>query len=446
MRLTRPLGPFFVLVTPLAAAAADPACDHTGELAETICALRDERREDRDLRPEAYFFEPSKVFLQPFGGRGESSSGSQDRLAIEVEFNETIFPYQYRLSPADRHFGGRSFALGVTPMYRVRIWRERSAPVRVPSFMPKATAQINWMDRRLPGKQWGMRDDGSRGYVKITSLMTTVGHHSNGQDGCLFADAEGVGFAPSVCPTAPDRVYINRLNGSFSTNYLQVALYRAYVSVPRTATGEAIARRRAGLWGDDRRASYSFFVGGAYEWHFPFNTFGGALAETIRPIYGLNRVRVMGGYERYPEDRKRQPRFRATGWAQLIAKSEDSDDCGLSGRSGSAGQPCAPRWGFGADVSISVGRMVDYLGLHARYFYGQDYYNLSFTHSKQYKLQVGLSFTPGRSRGPAFPTLEQRVLDEEAKFAAAGKWEDYRGYVQAQGKSSSSQHAKRMAP
>lgn len=413
------------------AGSEDLPCELTGELSTTACALRAEKGEDRDLRPEAYFFEPSKVLLLPhiFRGTGEAPTGSQDRLAVEVEFNETIFPYQRRASPDDRHFGGFTFALGLTPMYRVRIWKERSAPVRVPSFMPRGTAQVNWLDRREPGRQWGERSDGNRGRVKMTSLMAALGHHSNGQDGCLFADVSGVGFPEDSCPTAPTEIRVNRLNGSFSTNYLQLSVFRAHFSVPKTATLEATARKRAGLWGDDRRASYAFSYGVTYEWNFPFDTFGGALEKPIRPIYGMNRLRVLGGYERYPVEggRRTQPRFKVTAWVQLIDNKDRTADCDPA--VGSSLTPCAPRVGFGADINVGLGSRVDYLGAYARFYHGQDYYNLSFPQRKQDRLQLGLSFTPGRSRGPAFPTLEQRVLEEERKYLLRGKWQAYRDYV-----------------
>lgn len=429
--------PVVLCLAPCWAAEPTDPCPVQGELASTVCALREETGDDRDLRPDAYFFESSKVLLFPHVlEKGENApTASQDRLAVEVEFNETIFPYQNRVSARDRHFGGLTWAFGLTPMYRVRIWREQSAPVRTPSFMPKGTFQLNYMGPRKQGLQWGQRQDRSRGFVPLTSLMATVGHHSNGQDGCLFADASGAGFPIDSCPTEPDQIRINRLNGSFSTNYLQVSVFRAYISVPQTATQYAVARKRADLWGDERRASYSFFVGGIYEWNFPRDTFGAAPEKPIRPIYGMNRFRLIGGYERYPVERRTwtQPRFKAMAWLQLTDKTSNSADCGQPGASGFATEPCAPRWGWGADVNVGLGSKVDYLGAYARFFQGQDYYNLSFTHRKQNRLQLGLSFTPGRSRGPSFPTLDGRVLKEEMKYSKE-KWSEYKDYVRCNAK------------
>ena len=157
-------------------AAAEDPCPVPGPLAATVCALRHASGEGRDLRPEAFFFESSKVLFLPqvLQNGGHAPSASQERLALEVEFNETIFPYQNRASALDRHLGGVTWAAGLTPMYRVRIWREFSAPVRTPSFMPKGTLQFNYVGPRKAGRQWGDRADGSRGYVPLTSLMLTL--------------------------------------------------------------------------------------------------------------------------------------------------------------------------------------------------------------------------------------------------------------------------------
>jgi hypothetical protein len=424
-----------VVTAATAASAQEPApCTIAGPLAETACALRAEKSEDRDLRPDALFFEPSKVLFIPhlFQSGPNSETGRQDRLAIEVEFAEPIFPYQKRTSPVGRQFGGRTFAVAFTPMYRVRIWKEHSAPVRVPSFMPKATVQMNFLDRRAPGRQWGGggNAENARGFVGLTSAMVTAGHHSNGQDGCLYADEDGRELDP--CPEEPGAVRINRLNGSFSTNYVQATVIRAWYRVPDVSDVDARNRARPGVWTDERFASYALFGGLTYEFNIPVDSFGGPIEEAARPIYGMNRFRLMAGVERFPRGVRELPRFKLAAWAQLTDKKADSADCGVSGRTDSFGDACAPRFGWGADLSVGLGSAVDFLGAYARYFHGQDYYNLSFTHRKGNSFQAGLSFTPGRSRGPAFPTLTRRVLEEEAEYERRGCFDEYRDALRAQ--------------
>lgn len=415
--------------------SADTAsCKYQGPFQETICKLGDIRPEDRDLRPEAYFFEPSKVLLLPHVAQGSSSaSGSQDQLAIEVEFNETIFPYQNRASPRDRHFGGLSVAVGLTPMYRVRIWKERSAPVRTPSFMPKGTLQLNWLGPRELGEQWGGRKKGG-GTVGMKTFMATIGHHSNGQDGCLYADSEGNGYPTELCPDGkegrgdPTEIRINRLNGSFSTNYVQLSGYLTLFRVPDMSTDDDLVRR-LGLWTDERRAASAVSVGLTYEYNFPFNAFGGAIEKPVRPIYGMNRLRVSAGYRRYPKRSGHKPQFKVAVWLDVTDKREDSADCGVTGVVGYEAGPCAPQIGWGADLNVGLGSRVDFLGLYGRFYHGQDYYNLSFTHRKANSLQFGLSFSPGRSRGPTFPTIDDRVIGEESECVKAGQQKPYRKYV-----------------
>ena len=428
-----------LMASPSAAARAQAPCDYVGPLKDTICGLRTARLEDRDLRPEAFFFEPSKVLLLPHAlqGGGDSPSGRQDRLAVEVEFNEPIFPYQHRRSAPDRHFGGRGIAVAFTPMYRVRIWKERSSPVRSPSFMPKATLQLNIFEPRKPGHQWGERKDGSRGFVKLDSVMWTVwGHHSNGQDGCLYADANDQPFPADACPTDPPEIRINRMNGSFSTNYTQVSFFRAYYRVPEESDADAAARSQDDVWGDERTARYSWFTGATYEWNFPFDTFlGGAVAPPVRPIYGMSRVRGLVGFERFPRlhARRSQPRFKASVWGAFIAKKANTADCGKPTQTGQV-RECAPRFAFGADLNVGLGSKIDYLGAYARYYHGQDYYNLSFPYLKGNQFQAGLSFTPGRWKAPSFPTLTPRVRAEEQEFDDNHRWDEYKKYVRANAK------------
>jgi hypothetical protein len=379
------------------------------------------------------------VFFLPQQG-GTSDSGSQDNLAIEVEFNETIFPWQNRASPRDRHFGGFSAAFGLTPMYRVRIWKERSAPVRTPSFMPKGTFQLNYLGPRKLGEQWGggpKKSEKDGGTVGMATFMATIGHHSNGQDGCLYADSEGNAYPPGeLCPDDPGEIRINRLNGSFSTNYVQLAGYFTLFRIPRGSTLEDKARARRDVWVDERRAHDAIYWGFTYEYNLPFDFMGGAIEEPVRPIYGMNRLRVTAGYRRYPDrrtpdpkKRSRRPQFRVAAWLEVTDRHENSADCGVAGATGFEANPCAPQIGWGADINVGLGSQVDYLGLYGRYYYGQDYYNLSFTHRKANSLQFGLSFSPGRSRGPTFPTIEQRVIEEEIACINAGQKKPYKNYV-----------------
>ncbi len=87
------------------------------------------------------------------------------------------------------------FAIVLTPKVVLRMFNERSTPVRSPSFMPRIAAFV-WFQQ------------------KVTSTPTfygsvTLSHHSNGQAGPFFADDGS----------------INHQDGSFSTNYFEFSLY-----------------------------------------------------------------------------------------------------------------------------------------------------------------------------------------------------------------------------
>ena len=59
-------------------------------------------------------------------------------------------------------------------MVKIRMFiNETSSPVRTPSYMPKVTGQLFFFKLRQTR-------------VHLWSILGTVGHHSNGQAGCLF--------------------------------------------------------------------------------------------------------------------------------------------------------------------------------------------------------------------------------------------------------------------
>jgi len=93
-------------------------------------------------------------------------------------------------------------ALHLTPRFKARIFRndelagDSSLPVRTPSYMPGATLYFKW-DRLNRNSK----------YYKFASVSAF--HHSNGQDGNSLN---------------PDCTY-NQYNGSFSTNFIEPAVY-----------------------------------------------------------------------------------------------------------------------------------------------------------------------------------------------------------------------------
>jgi hypothetical protein len=86
-------------------------------------------------------------------------------------------------------------AFVLTPKIVVRMFREKSVPVKTPSYMPRISVYF-WFQRYLP--------DTPTVYGSVT-----LSHHSNGQSGPFF-------------DTSGD---INHETGSFSTNYLEFSAY-----------------------------------------------------------------------------------------------------------------------------------------------------------------------------------------------------------------------------
>lgn len=445
--LGRRLATVFLALLPfLAQAADDPPLPLTDD---EVAHLLTQYKKNRELRPEAALLEPSKVLLLPhvLPGLGSTRPGGLDHLAVEVEFNETFFPYQNPPSAGDRHFGGLVAKVGITPMYRVRIWKARSAPVRVPSFMPKGSIQLDYYSRRERGLQWGQTRD-KTGAVRAkpivihTLTLTPLGHHSNGQDGCLFADAQDVAFPTDACPSIPaeDAIRINRFDGSFSTNYAEVSYFRRQLSLsPGNADYDVDASIR-GLWDKERRAAHSWFVGATVQFNYPIDVAGGALEQPARSIYGMNRLRIMAGYEKHwreapaPRSRLRrlaQNAFKARIWGELSSKSRDVAGC-VAATVRSPSPVCAPKFSWGVDLTISLFNKADGLGLYTRFLQAQDYYNLSFFQRKDNRFQTGLSFSLSRGRGIAVPVINDRVLRTEE--TAPGSWISYQKAVWARSK------------
>lgn len=243
-----------------------------------------------------------------------------------------------------------------TPRVRLRMFNARSAPVRTPSYMPK-------------GSFTGMALRGQKdGDVGMWAGMLTVGHHSNGQDGCLFETDRLEG---DDCVGTPDLTRINLKDGSFSTNYVRLgARYRrtklraeiedstgASMPVASGVTPQRETEREV-------QAGYrELTLGVDVDLHFHTD-------KRIAPFYGQRRVEAMiGGAIKL----QRLCRSRATG--QISVKYIGTPP--LNGNSVV----------FQADATCTFNDGGGW-GLFARFYRGQDYYNLGFARSLS-RLQFG---------------------------------------------------------
>jgi hypothetical protein len=106
-----------------------------------------------------------------------------------------------------------------TPEVRIRMLNAYSAPVIPPSFMPRPL-QFQLFGRRLvldsPEQQSG------NGHLWEWTVTATVwAHHSNGQTGCLYRN-QTLDLTQETCSPVGSGP-LNQRDGSFSTNYLELA-------------------------------------------------------------------------------------------------------------------------------------------------------------------------------------------------------------------------------
>ena len=272
----------------------------------------------------------------------------------------------------------RVFAYSVfgTFLVRLRMFNTTSSPVRTPSYMPKATIQLAWLKNLSTADPDTAREALMNGPIEMW-LVSAIpfGHHSNGQDGCLFTTQVEVDdeCVPEP-PPDPSPETVNKTDGSFSTNYIRVGVQyrRLYPAGDDPHDPRAITRRE---WG----------VGGNLELN-PSGYVGGSISDTLRPLYGPTRVGfradVIAGNWRPPLLRRL---ICGRAWADLSLKyihgAADSVDKVVTSLEGA----CLPgSWG-GA-------------GLFVRYYRGQDYYNASFLDNIN-RLQFGVTFMHGRFLG-----------------------------------------------
>jgi len=262
-----------------------------------------------------------------------------------------------------------------TFLVRLRMFDEVSDPVRTPSYMPKGTVQLAWLKNLSPANP----DDDPVAFIKGPVEMWLVnaipfGHHSNGQNGCLFVGQvriEGECGPPPPATAGPDDVNVQ--DGSFSTNYIRVGLdyRRLHTDGDDANDTRAITRRE---WG----------IGGSVELN-PSGYVGGALDDALRPLYGPTRFQVnadfIAGNFRIPVWPGRSVHC-GRAWTNaavtyISGAAESVDKVATAIESA-----CLPaRWG-GA-------------GLFVRYYRGQDYYNASFLQNIN-RLQFGVTFLQGK--------------------------------------------------
>jgi hypothetical protein len=264
-----------------------------------------------------------------------------------------------------------------TPAVRIRMLRDRSAPVRTPSYMPRGNFQFLWVRGLKDGTPSADRDK-PRGLGQFVQELRQVprisiwefhvigGHHSNGQDGCLSTDQELAPPPPAPnaecmpAGLAPTAKTMNRIDGSFSSafffrfggNYTRNWMRR---ESPASASEPPQAYREARLSAE-------------YEWHpRPW------VDDQMRDIYGRHRVNLGAAYATrgIPWCQKRFEVAAGAVWNPGVVDPELD-------WSGHVETTCFPwlngGWGF-----------------LVRWFAGQDSYNIGFLDDIN-RLHVGVTF------------------------------------------------------
>lgn len=228
-----------------------------------------------------------------------------------------------------------NLALELTPHILLRMIDQYSHPVRTPSFMPKATVYY-----RLKGNS----------PEKETIPFLTFGHHSNGQEGGFYY--------PDSLAANGDSI-INKVDGSFSLNYF---------------TGGVM------LLGNDDKI-FNPMVNAKFSVQYCL-----IRQLTLKDIYG--KYRFSATLESDIAVSKEKPDFVSQQMSR--SKITSSLQAGwIAGEMLNAKALDLNRLIFSWTLSYQPARFSDF-ALFARYYYGQDYYNINFDRTLSL-LQFGLS-------------------------------------------------------
>ncbi len=254
-----------------------------------------------------------------------------------------------------------SYQVSTTPMVKLRMFDQTSNPVRTPSYMPKATVQFVRF-KNLSHDTDPDAEGFNRGPIEMW-LVDTIpfGHHSNGQDGCLFTSQarNADGDCVDVVPTPPAEQVVNTKDGSFSTNYIEaMAFYgRMALDSDGAAAGDFATR-----W--EWRAGVGIQLN-------PEGYVGGSIKPALADRYGPTRI--LFGAMAAQRGLWRCGRAAADARLQYLTDNHPDVPALIFQLEGA----CFPSsWG-GA-------------GLFVRFYTGQDYYNLGFTESIS-RLQFGVT-------------------------------------------------------
>ena len=296
------------------------------------------------------------------------SEGKWPYYALEADIFPHLIAYQsftnlLVLNPSSALAERKRWSVSGTPAVRIRMSRADSNPVRTPSYMPRVnfqyvvSAETNRGERVVPSV---MADEEARGRgealaVRLLEVHFQAGHHSNGQAGCIVSGVEG------ECPDVDAQsngAAINKVNGSFSTNYL-----RGGVNFARSRWDAARPENFA-----EARSEFRFRLD--YERHV-------GTGSKIARYYTGDKIQFEVGYAR-----------RGVRWCGK--RVEVKGGVGLNLRSSEQKMAGTPTGWVVAQVSCFSAESGGW-GTFVRYYGGQDYYNVNFL-SSIHRLHAGVTF------------------------------------------------------
>lgn len=325
---------------------------------------------DQDTdRKVSYFLDRSYIFYEFPAGKLVPADKT---LLFEAQIAPNFFVFQNvndKTSNIKRNGWTNAFSADITPMVRLRQTNSYSQPVRTPSYMPKLTLQWFLM------KEIDSNDTVPRRFA-IMIPQLTIGHHSNGQNGCLYLgySLQMVGESQSCKADAgTDTVHkeVNRQDGSFSTNYLRAGIFAEWLDATR-----------------NNEFSRSFGFGVQIETNPTWSGFG--IDPAMKENYG--RTRTISDVEAIfslSDDPMRAKRLRIEGNLEYISGAPSSVSPCIFWLETAMSFPGRSKWlgGYGAFV---------------RYYRGQDYYNLGFL-TQINVLQFGMIIDGSRFGSFPFP-------------------------------------------
>ncbi|MFB1480480.1 hypothetical protein [Corallococcus sp. RDP092CA] len=310
---------------------------------------------DYDLQTQL-FLDRTYLFVSPSRIHRQGDPESPLPLLFEGQFAPNLFLPQLRRGDFKEDGRETLFSLVFTPNIRLRVLNTESNPILPPSYMPKLTLQaahlrlLHGPDKRGPPRSLAL------------GLNVIVGHYSNGEDGCFFANQTGT---DPNCEPAGGTLPLNEITGSFSTNLLRFELH--------SQLGFAVDPHRSSAW----------LVGANAFFELNSSIGPGGMSPQQREVYGdghwglgLVGLRTLNGH-----------RFRLEG-----AFSRPFGETPHQRATLSVEAAANPRWASG-------------FGVFARYVRGQDYYNILFL-ERISLWQFGLVFE--LNPGPRLKTDSER--------------------------------------